>query len=281
MAVVTMTRELGSLGSEVAEGIAKALNLKIIHSEIVANQVAGRLGIEEDAVRRYVDGKASIVERWLINRRKLSRYTCEEMLRLAQQGNVLIRGWGAATLLRDMPHVISVRVCAPMDFRVRVMMDKLGVTDADAARQDNVRQEIERFDTAHARALRAAFGVEEEDALLYHIVLNTERLPVEACVGAVRELAGHARFRDSFAARSALANRLLEASINSALNDEIGIGMAPAGLTVSAANGNVTLIGTSSSGRLRAKAEKVASRIDGVRHIDNRIVSVPNRGSEF
>jgi cytidylate kinase len=228
-----------------------------------------------------VDGKASIVERWLINRRKLSRYTCEEMLRLAQQGNVLIRGWGAATLLRDMPQVISVRVCAPMDFRVRVLMEKLGIPDADAARQEAVRQEIERFDTTHARALRATFGIEQEDALLYHIVLNTERLPVEACVGAVRELAGHARFQDSFAARTALANRLLEASINSALNDEIGIGMAPAGLTVSAANGNVTLIGTSSSGRLRAKAEKVASRIDGVRHIDNRIVSVPNRGSEF
>jgi len=281
MPVIAMTRELGSLGAEVAEGIAKALKLKVIHSEIVANQVAGRLGIEEGAVRRYVDGKASIVERWLINRRKLSRYTCEEMLRLAQQGNVLIRGWGAATLLRDMPQVISVRVCAPMDFRVRVMMEKLGIPDADAARQEAVRQEIERFDTTHARALRATFGIEQEDALLYHIVLNTERLPVEACVGAVRELAGHARFQDSFAARSALANRLLEASINSALNDEIGIGMAPAGLTVSAANGNVTLIGTSSSGRLRAKAEKVASRIDGVRHIDNRIVSVPNRGSEF
>jgi cytidylate kinase len=281
MPVIAMTRELGSLGAEVAEGIAKALKLKVIHSEIVANQVAGRLGIEEGAVRRYVDGKASIVERRLINRRKLSRYTCEEMLRLAQQGNVLIRGWGAATLLRDMPHVISVRVCAPMDFRVRVMMEKLGIPDADAARQEAVRQEIERFDTTHARALRATFGIEQEDALLYHIVLNTERLPVEACVGAVRELAGHARFQDSFAARSALANRLLEASINSALNDEIGIGMAPAGLTVSAANGNVTLIGTSSSGRLRAKAEKVASRIDGVRHIDNRIVSVPNRGSEF
>jgi len=281
MTVIAMTRELGSLGAEVAAGVAKALNLKVIHSEIVANQVAGRLGIEEGAVRRYVDGKASIVERWLINRRKLSRYTCEEMLRLAQQDNVLIRGWGAATLLRDMPHVISVRVCASIDFRVRVMMDKLGIPDGDAARQDNVRQEIERFDTAHARALRTTFGIEQEDALLYHVVLNTERLPVEACVGAVRELAGHARFRDSFAARTVLANRLLEASINSALNDEIGIGMAPAGLTVSAANGNVTLIGTSSSGRLRAKAEKVASRIDGVRHIDNRIVSVPNRGSEF
>jgi len=64
---------------------------------------------------------------------------------LAQRGNVLIKGWGAATLLRDMPQVISARVCAPMEFRVRVMMERLGRKDAGA-----VREEIERFDAARA-----------------------------------------------------------------------------------------------------------------------------------
>jgi hypothetical protein len=51
------------------------LNLKIVHSKIVANQVAERLEVEERAVQRYVDGSASLLERWLINRRKLSHYT--------------------------------------------------------------------------------------------------------------------------------------------------------------------------------------------------------------
>src|SRR5580658_10423788 len=126
MTVIAMTRELGSRGTEIAEGLARALNLRIVHSEIVANQIAGRLGIEERTMQRLVDGKASLIERWLIDRRRLSQYTCEEILRLAQDGNVLIRGWGAATLLRDMP-VISVRVCAPMSARIRVMMERLGV----------------------------------------------------------------------------------------------------------------------------------------------------------
>jgi cytidylate kinase len=274
MTVIAMTREIGSRGSEVAAGIARELKLDIIHSEIVANQVAERWGVEESTVRRLVDGSASILERWLINRRKLSRYTCEEILRVAQTGNVLIRGWGAATLLRDMPEVVSVRVCAPMEFRVGVMMERLGVSDAAT-----VRQEIERFDTAHARATRASFDIDEEDALLYHVVLNTDRLPVDACVAAVCALARDGRFRDSSTTRSALANRLLEASVNSALTDEIGIGLAPSGVSVSAEDGRVTLVATSSSGRLRTKAERIALRVAGVRHIDNRIVSVPSRGT--
>jgi osmotically-inducible protein OsmY len=68
------------------------------------------------------------------------------------------------------------------------------------------------------------------------------------------------------------------AKINSALGDEIGRSMAPTGITVSAENGRVTLAGTSSSGRLRARAEKVTASIAGVYAIDNRIVSVPTRG---
>jgi cytidylate kinase len=252
------------------------LGLKIIHSEIVANNVAERLGVEEGTVLRYVHGSASLFERWLIDKRKLSRYTTEEILSIAQQGSVLIRGWGAATLLRDMPHVISARVCASMNFRIRVMMERLQSNDAEA-----VRHELERFDAAHARTLRASFNVEQEDALLYHIVLNTDRLPVDACVNAVCQLAEHPRFRDQAMARTELADKFLEAKINSALTEEISIATAPTGVTVSAVNGRITLAGASSSGALRQRAEKIAHRVAGVCQIDNRIVSVPTRGSEF
>jgi cytidylate kinase len=222
MTVIAMTREIGSLGTDVAAVLAHRLGLKIVHSEIVANNIAERLGVEESALLRYVDGSASIFERWQINRKKLSRYTSEEILGLAQQGNVLIRGWGAATLLRDMPQVISVRVCAPMSFRVQVMMRRLGVEDADA-----VREEIERYDAAHLRTMRTSFGVEREDALLYHIVLNTERLSVDSCVKAVCQLAEDPKFQDQATARSVLANKLLEAKINSALTEHVDVAIVP------------------------------------------------------
>jgi cytidylate kinase len=276
MTVIAMTREIGSLGTEVAAGVAKRLGLEIIRSEVAANNVARRLGVAESAVTRYLDGSASLLERWQIDRRKLFHYASEEILSLAQRGNVLIKGWGAATLLRDVPQVISVRVCAPMDFRVRVMMERQGRKDAAT-----VREEIERFDTARARTLRAYFNVDQEDARLYHIVLNTERLSVDACVDAVCKLAEGKRFRDTFTSRSALANKLLEAKISSAFVEHISVAMAPLGLSVSVANGKVTLAGTSCSGSLRKQAEKIAHATVGMLQIDNRIVSVPTRGSAF
>jgi cytidylate kinase len=271
--VIAMTREIGSGGNDVAAALANELGLSIINSEIVANSVAGRLGVEESTVQRYLAGSASLFERWQIDKRKLSRYTSEEIVQLAQQGNVLIRGWGAAALFRDVPQVISVRVCAPMALRVRVMMERLGVEDAE-----DVRAEIERFDAAHAKAINASFDVNWDDALLYHIVLNSARIPIDICVQSISQLARDPRIHDEATIGPTLADKLLQIRVTAALSDEISIGDAPAGVTVSVNAGRVTLSGASSSGNLRDKAEKVASRVVGVRSVDNQIVSVPTRG---
>jgi cytidylate kinase len=274
MTVIAMTREIGSHGSEVAAGVAAALGLEIINSEIVVPHVAGSLGVEQSAVQRYLEGKASLFDRWQIDTRKLSQHTLDQILNLALKDNVLIRGWGAAALFQGVRGVICVRVCTPMALRVRVMMERLGVKDADA-----IQREIERFDAAHSRAMRAAFNFDWNDALLYHMVLNTARMPVDACVKAVCELAEHPNFHsDPAIIGTALADKLLQAKINSAFSDRISLTMAPNGISVSVVEGKVTLAGTYSSGELRDKAEKVAQEIAGVREIDNRIVSVPGRG---
>ena len=205
MTVIAMTREIGSHGSEVAAGVAGALGLEIINSEIVVPHVAGSLGVEQSAVHRYLDGKASLFDRWQIDTRKLSQHTLDQILNLALKDNVLIRGWGAAALFQGIRGVICVRVCAPMALRVRVMMERLGVKDAEA-----IQQEIERFDAGHSRAMRAAFNFDWNDALLYHIVLNSARVTIDDCVKAVCDLAQHQRNRDDSETKAALAERLQE-----------------------------------------------------------------------
>ena len=205
MTVIAMTREIGSRGTDVAAGVAAELGLEIINSEIVVPHVAGSLGVEQSAVQRYLDGKASLFDRWQIDTRKLSQHTLDQILNLALKDNVLIRGWGAAALFQGIRGVICVRVCAPMALRVRVMMERLGVEDADA-----IQQEIERFDAGHSRATRAAFNFDWNDALLYHIVLNSARVTIDYCVKAVCDLAQHQRSQDDSETKAALAERLRE-----------------------------------------------------------------------
>ena len=168
-------------------------------------------------MHRYLEGEASLLERWKINKQKLSRYTAEEILELARTGNVIIRGWGAAGVLRHIPHVLRVRVCADMGFRERAMMQRVGVTDATAARR-----EIERSDAAHAATVRRFFGVDWENPLLYHVVLNTGGVPVETCVTILRLLAERPEFQENEETRSVLADKLVESRVRAALDDAYG-----------------------------------------------------------
>ena len=66
-----------------------------------------------------------------------------------------------------------------------------------------------------------------------------------------------------------------------AADEHISFSTAPLGVSVSVSNGKVTLAGTTSSGSVRKRAEKIAREVASVCHIDNRIVSVPSRGSAF
>jgi hypothetical protein len=105
------------------------------------------------------------------------------------------------------------------------MMERLGDSNAKA-----VREEIKKFDAARARAraMRTLFDL-EEDWRLYHLVLNTERLPRDAYVKVVCGLAEGSRFGDRVSTRSALADKLLEAKISSALKEKITMSIAPVG----------------------------------------------------
>ncbi|MFX9185026.1 cytidylate kinase family protein, partial [Acinetobacter baumannii] len=86
---------------------------------------------------------------------------------LAAKGNVLIRGWGASYLLRSVPHVLCVRICAPMRFRENVLMERVHTLDRASAHR-----EIVRNDEAHSAVMRKLHGGSWRAAWLYGIVLN-------------------------------------------------------------------------------------------------------------
>jgi cytidylate kinase len=271
MVAIAMTREMGTLGKDVAQGIADSLGLKIIHSELVEHDLATRLGVQESAVHRYLEGRASVLERWKINKEKLSRYTAEEILEFARDGNVVIRGWGAVAVLRAVPHVLRVRVCAPMPFRERVIMKRLELKEASEARG-----EIEQNDAAHARIMRGFFRVNWEDPQLYHVVLNTGSVPVETCVRIVRLLADDPAFQESEASRAVLADKLIQTRIRAVLGTLTSESTIGIGLDVAVTAGKVTLSGViGQSGDLADAVDKIR-QIDGVKDVENNVHRAPS-----
>ena len=119
MPLVAMTREMGSLGKDVAAALSARLGKPLIHHEMI-DHLANKMRLRKSHVIRFLDGKANMWERLTTDKTSMAIYTADETLALTESDSVaVIRGWGAAHLLRPIRHVICVRVCAPMKLRVR------------------------------------------------------------------------------------------------------------------------------------------------------------------
>ena len=263
MAVIAMTREMGSLGKDVAAGLAERLGLNVVHHELVARHLSERLGTGESTVHRFLEGEASLLERWKVESKRLSRFTAEEILELAVKGNVVIRGWGAASLLRQIPHVLCVRVCAPLQTRVQRMMTRLNWTDPAIARR-----EIERNDAAHASTMQRFFGATWESPELYDIVLNTERVPVAACVDYVQSLAQRPEFQESEQSRSVLQDKLIEVRARGALDNLLGARSGNDLVEVNVDKGHVVVSGFVTDKEMLKRIEGAVRSVPGVARVE-------------
>ena len=62
MPVVAITREMGSLGNEVAQGLGSELGLPVIYHEVI-DHLADRMRVRRSHVIRLLDGHAGLLER--------------------------------------------------------------------------------------------------------------------------------------------------------------------------------------------------------------------------
>ena len=272
MAVIAMTREMGTLGKDVVAGLAERLGLEVIQHGLVEHDIAENAGLPENKVHRFLEGEASLLERWRIDRRRMQCCTAQEIFELAAKDNVLIRGWGSVYLLRSVPHVLSVRVCAPMEFREAVVMQRLGLKDRAAARR-----EIERDDAAHNGAMQGMFGIDWTDPAHYTIVLNMARIPVQECVDCIVRLVQSPAFAETENSKAELKDQLISARVRSALERHFG---SDAGALVKAEvkAGQVMLTGQMVDAHYIAEAVRLVRSVEGVTGVKSHIVAIGFQG---
>src|SRR3954466_15797102 len=162
MPLVAITREMGSLGKDVAAALAEELGVALVYHEVI-DHLADRMRVRKSHVVRLLDGSAGLLERLTAHKTSLSIFSADEIVNLAMQGRgAVIRGWGATHLLREVPHAVCVRVCAPFEVRKRRMLERVGGAD-----EDKIREEIEQNDEAHTAIMRRNFSLQWTDSEHY------------------------------------------------------------------------------------------------------------------
>ncbi len=259
MAVIAMTQEMATLGKDVALGVCEALGLQQVRHE-VGDVVAGRMQVKKSLIRRIREGKAGAVERWAADEKTISIFTAEEVYDLAVKGNLLIRGWGATMLLREVEHIPCIRVCAPMEARVQRLMQRLETDDEALARH-----EIELDDVARSSRMGEHFNVTWGDPTLYDITLNTQRVPIATCVEQVIALSKSTAFQETPQSRQHLSDLALQARARAALRADPRT--AAIDIVVEVKDGRVTLRGIVVDDNEKALGREVVSKLAGVREV--------------
>ena len=273
MPVITMTQEMATLGKDVALGVCEALGLQQVRHE-VGDVVAGKMQLKKSLIRRIREGKASKIEKWAADEKTISIFTAEEIFDLALKGNVLIRGWGATLFLRPVAHIPSVRVCAPMTLRVIRLMDRLETDDEALARH-----EIEVDDAARSARMSEQFNVAWGDPTLYDLALNTERVPIPACIDQVIALSKSAAFQETPESRRRLENLALQARVRAALRaDERTEGID---VTIDAEGGRVRLAGIVVDEREKELCRVVVEKVRGVTEVEDELRTMAGNVGRF
>jgi cytidylate kinase len=274
MPLIAMTREMGSLGKDVAAGIAARTGRKVVYQEMI-EPLANKMRLRKSHVERFLEGKSGIWERLTTDQTSLSIFTADETFRFLRDGSTaVIRGWGAAHLLKSVPHVVRVRVCAPLETRVARMMQRLGTGNRAA-----VESEIALSEEAHTAITRRHFGVNWRDAEHYDVVLNTGRLSVEECVDELEGLMRRPAFQETPESLRMMENMAIEWAVRSALRREPRT--ADAAVTIECDGDKVRIAGVVEDQARSDAVAQVAARVEGVKSVDNQLRAAKSMASRY
>lgn len=268
MTIIAMTKEMGSLGTYIGMEVARRLGYEFIRQDII-RQAAQEFEVSEEDLVRAVEERPGFFERLGHAARKQFIFVAAEVFDFAERGDAVIMGRFSTLLLRPVSHVPTIRVCAPLEVRVRRVMERHGIERAAALRMIRVYEEGVR-----AR-VKEFFDVDWRDPLQYDLTLNTERVSLEAGAEQILRLVERPEFSPTDASRRQLADLHLAARVKAVLKGQAATTRLD--VDVRAEAGRVLLAGTVASEAEREAAERVARGVAGVREVQSGLVAAVMR----
>jgi cytidylate kinase len=133
-----------------------------------------KTGLSEDHIlKQHVPG---FWERYADARRHYLACFKAALLDFVLQGSVIYHGNLAHMLLNDVPFVLRVRVNAPFENRVQMLMDEQGLTETEAVSR------IREMDQHRKRWVQFLYDADTRDAILFDIVLNLQRMAIDDAI---------------------------------------------------------------------------------------------------
>ncbi|MDR3337478.1 MAG: cytidylate kinase family protein [Treponema sp.] len=181
MAIITISRQLASLGDETAQELAKLLDYRFVDKHSLEELVKS-YGVTGPKFEKYDERKPAFFAALSQDRDDYLHYLKMAMLNEALKGDSVFIGRGANAIFKGMPGVISVYLSAPFEIRLERVKSYFHCDEKKA------RQIIERSDHDRVGFHHYFFDIDWRDPANYHVTLNTGNLHPATCAQAIKYL---------------------------------------------------------------------------------------------
>lgn len=190
--IVSISREYGSGGHEIARNIASDLGLKF-YDRGMLDEIANKMNVDVEVLQKYDEKPRNfILSRRVGNHTNsmeeiIAEFQFDYIRKKAEEGeSFVIVGRCAETVLKDFDELISIFICGERQHKIDRVMQHFAINESDAIakmyRHDRKRKQY------HNRHSDAKWG----DSRLYDLCINSSPLDI---TGTIRVLENYIKER--------------------------------------------------------------------------------------
>lgn len=262
MGIIAMSRELGSLGTVIGTAVAKQLGYEYVYQEITGT-AARDYEVMEEKLIRVVEKSPRFLEKLRGDFRRYQAFVQAQVFKIAEKDNVVLIGRWSTLLLRGIDHALRVRVTASLEVRARRVEEMMQVGPEKAL------ELVKENDLERGERMRQLYDVDWTAPHLYDLVLNTEKISVEAGAALIVQLVQRKEFRATDASKRKLRNLAMASSIRAELKAHRSTRDADVDIQVN--NGEVTLMGVVATEAEKRAVERTVAGIKSLTRVESNL----------
>ena len=210
MSIVTISRGSYSRGKEVAEKVALKLGFECISRDVLI-EASKEFDVPEARLLSAIRDAPSIFDRFTFGKERYVAYVQAALLHHFQKDNVVYHGLAGHYFVQGVSHVLKVRIIADREPRVKVVMEREGVS------RDKAMRLLANIDEGRRKWGLRLYDIDTRDPSLYDLVIHIDGLSTDDAAEMICFAARLAHLQATDESQQALDDLLLSARVNASL----------------------------------------------------------------
>ena len=264
MSIITLTRGTKSGGLKLAKCLSQKLGYRILGREEVIEGCAKKYNIMEDILRDKLEKSPNLWQKFTNDYDRYIIYVKCALLKAVKEDNIIYHGYSGQFLLKEVPHVLKLRIDAPLDIRVRPVMEELDYNYEQAV------EYINKVDNSRKRWTKMVYSEDWYDFSVYDMWINLKNCSLDNVCNLVAIAIDHDDFRTTEDSIDLLENLSLACEVKAGLvsDDKLWNNQQ---IKVTSHNGVITLRGTLKNKELLDLTIDTALKVKGVKDCKSEI----------